>query len=445
MVLRLQFLLFLFGLFCLTASSFGRSPELLVETESGPVLGFLLPERSLTTPTQSVGVIEAWRGIPYGRPPLGNLRWAAPEPVAPWTSPLPAWNFGPECMQPDGSGSEDCLFLNVYRKHLNGTASSSSSGSDLRPVLFYIHGGGLTGGAGSNNDFSRFVAGSSGDGVIVVQLNYRLNLFGFLAVEQLADEQGGTCGNYGILDQLLALEWTQANIKAFGGDPSRVTIAGQSSGGTSVFALLSSPRSQGLFSGAISLSGSPNITMTLAAGMKQNAAIVEQAGCLRASSNETIACLRALPASAIVPALYPSAWDMPGIWGLPTDPTGQHFQGIVLVDGVTVTHSFSSALQNALIDVPLMFGNMGQEPDEWPDQHVRSLPSGSRQEPPELRSSPVTNSTRCSRFSFFSNSWMALLLCLLSWPKRLKTFHWQSGRNSWTEASVHGGPMWERP
>ena len=359
------FVFFLF--FCFFSPLYALDVSLLVNTSSGPVLGFpLLVLPSPSSPNASA-FISAWRGIPYASPPLGNLRWSPPVPPPSWSAPLPALSFSPPCMQPDGSGSEDCLFLNVYRSP--PLSSDSFSRNALLPILFYIHGGGLNGGSGADDDWSKFLAKAPG-GLLVVQCNYRLNLFGFLAISALSQEQGGVSGNYGIMDQQLALRWVQQNARAFGGDPARVTVAGQSSGGTSLFALMSSPASRGLFSAGISMSGSTNLSMGLARAEQQNLPIVVKSGCLRAQSAETVACLRGLSPDKIVPGLFPDAWNMPGIWGLPHNPAGMDYAGIVVVDGKTITMSFQEALAVGLVDVPLLFGNMGQECDQAPDQDV---------------------------------------------------------------------------
>lgn len=142
----------------------------------------------------------------------------------------------------------------------------------------------------AENDFTNLVARAP-EGLVVVAVNYRLNIFGFLATKELSEEQGGASGNYGIRDQVLALQWVRDNIAAFNGDPNRVTIAGQSSGGTSVFALLSAPSTRGLYSSAISLSGSPNLSQNMSITETQNIPIVENSPCqsLFANSGYVIA------------------------------------------------------------------------------------------------------------------------------------------------------------
>lgn len=215
--------------------------------------------------------------------------------------------------------------------------------------------------------------GDLGDGMVIVQVNYRVNLFGFLATSQLSqNSSSGVSGNFGIQDQLLALKWVQANIQAFGGNPQSVTIAGQSSGGTSVFALMSSKESSGLFSAAISLSGSPDISLNLTAAHMQNKNIFSNTSCqsLEANPSKFVACIRGLSVNQIQ-NLIPQSWNTPGMWGMPISSSkGMNYDSVVIVDGVTVQQPFPVALEVGLINVPLMFGNMGYEPDESPDNIV---------------------------------------------------------------------------
>jgi para-nitrobenzyl esterase len=201
----------------------------------------------------SSGAVTAYLGIPYAAPPTGDLRWRAPQPAAAWHGIRDASQFGPSCPQPQafnpflppGPISEDCLHLNVY------TPTRYSDDRDGRPVLVWIHGGGLTEDGARNYDGSKLAA----DGAVVVTIDYRLGALGFLADPALARRAGGPNGNYGLMDQQAALRWIQRNIASFGGDPDNVTIAGQSAGGLSVLAHLVSPGSRGLFQRAIVQSG----------------------------------------------------------------------------------------------------------------------------------------------------------------------------------------------
>jgi len=207
-----------------------------IVTESGPLKGIIN------------GNISEFLGIPYAAPPVGNLRWMPPQSFGTWHGLLDASTFGNVCTQ-GGSGSEDCLFLNIYVP--NFKKNGNKHGGGATPVMFWIHGGGLTSGAGSDYDPTPLV----NQGVIVVTINYRLGYLGFFAQTAL-DSEGHDAGNYGLMDQQFAMQWVQRNIGQFGGDPSNVTIFGESAGGHSVYCNLASPTAAGLFAHAISESGS---------------------------------------------------------------------------------------------------------------------------------------------------------------------------------------------
>jgi para-nitrobenzyl esterase len=211
----------------------GKTPAIV--TQSGPLKGII------------VGNIGEFLGIPYAAPPVGNLRWTPPQPFGQWKGLLDASSFGNVCTQ-GGRGSEDCLFLNIYVPNFKKNGNKHHG---AMPVMFWIHGGGLTGGASSDYDPTPLVE----QGVIVVTINYRLGYLGFFAQTAL-DSEGHDAGNYGLMDQQFAMQWVQNNIAAFGGDPSNVTIFGESAGGHSVYSNLASPTAAGLFARAIAESGS---------------------------------------------------------------------------------------------------------------------------------------------------------------------------------------------
>jgi para-nitrobenzyl esterase len=205
------------------------STNAVIVTENGPVAG-----------TPAFGV-ERFLGIPYAAPPIGNLRWMPPQPHERWQGVLNAGS-GNFCTQPDGAGgsfgSEDCLTLNVF---VPLTVKNQNKKSPL-PVMVWIHGGGLV--AGGSPIYEPHPMVQSGN-VIGVTINYRLGYLGFFAHPAI-DAEGHLSGNYGLMDQQFALSWVQRNIGAFGGDPNRVTIFGQSAGGQSVYANLVSPTAAGL-------------------------------------------------------------------------------------------------------------------------------------------------------------------------------------------------------
>jgi para-nitrobenzyl esterase len=219
--------------------------SLAVKTEQGKAQGKTIND----------GKVRAFLGLPYAASPVGDLRWKAPQPPAKWKGERDATKYGAHCSQgrvfddmvfEDGVASEDCLFLNVY------TPADAKDKSKL-PVMFWIHGGGYSGGASSeprhNGDFLPL------KGVVLVTINYRLGVFGFLATEEMAKEANGAAGNYGLLDMVEALRWVKANIHGFGGDPNNVTIFGESAGSAAVSTLMASPAAKGLFQKAIGESG----------------------------------------------------------------------------------------------------------------------------------------------------------------------------------------------
>src|SRR6478735_5601436 len=199
--------------------------------------------------------LQMYFGVPFAKPPVGNLRWKAPQPLDNWKGVLTTKAFGPRPVQAIVFGdmnsrsnglSEDCLYLNVWTPAKRNT-------KDL-PVLVYFYGGGFVAGDGAEPRYDG--ASMAKKGIVVVTVNYRLNIFGFFAHPELSKEASYKgSGNYGLLDQALSLKWVQKNIAAFGGDPKKVTIAGESAGSISVSAQMASPLSKGLFAGAIGESG----------------------------------------------------------------------------------------------------------------------------------------------------------------------------------------------
>ncbi|HET6526313.1 carboxylesterase/lipase family protein [Sphingopyxis sp.] len=194
--------------------------------------------------------VEAFKGLPFAAPPVGDLRWRPPQPVLSWQGVRAAARFGHDCMRPAADPafepSEDCLYLNVWRP--------AGAATGKRPVIVWIHGGAFV--SGSNVPAEASGAAFARDGVIFVAPNYRLGRFGFFAHPALSAERPDEPkGNYGYLDQIAALQWVKRNIAAFGGDPDNVTVMGASAGGESVLALAASPLARGLFRRVIAQSG----------------------------------------------------------------------------------------------------------------------------------------------------------------------------------------------
>lgn len=252
---------------------------------------------------RTVDGIESFRAIPYALPPVGPRRWRAPEAAPPWEGVRDARAFAPQCIQtpypaqsvfarPHRPDSEDCLYLNVW--------TGAEAGADA-PVLVWIHGGGLTRGTGATDAYDGTALARLG--AVVVTINYRLGAFGYLAHPALsAESPRGVSGNYGYLDQVAALRWVQAHIEAFGGDPERVTIFGESAGSRSVNALMVMPAAAGLFQGAIGQSGggfAPTRALKTAVhGLRPAEAWGEALG--EALGANSLAALRAAPAHRVV-------------------------------------------------------------------------------------------------------------------------------------------------
>jgi para-nitrobenzyl esterase len=336
-----------------TAAAWGSAAAPIVTTADGAVRGMPGPGG------------YAFLGLPYAAPPTGNLRWRPPQPPAHWRGVRDATSFAPSCPQnpsanpflPPGLMSEDCLYLNVY------TPAPRGSDEDGRPVLVWIHGGGLTQDGGRNYDPATLAA----DGVVVVTINYRLGALGFLAHPALAARPGGPAGNYGLMDQQAALRWVQANIRRFGGNPHNVTIAGESAGGLSVLAQMVSPGARGLFQKAIIQSGAFALNQQpLAAAETAGEAFAARAGC----PDQTAACLRKLPVADLVDSPFVG---IPGVVDgqVLTEPIGTalaagRFARVPVLDGtnhdeerifVSFGRAISGGTNVAIPDLPVTAGN----------------------------------------------------------------------------------------
>jgi para-nitrobenzyl esterase len=329
-----------------------NADPLTVKTEQGSVHGKTINE----------GKVRAFLGLPYAAPPVGDLRWKAPQPAAKWDGDRDATAYGAHCAQnpvfadmvfQDNGSSEDCLFLNVY-------APATASTTSKLPVMFWIHGGGYSGGGSNeprhNGDFLPL------KGVVLVTINYRLGVFGFLATTDLIKEGQGSAGNWGLLDMVAALQWTKANIAAFGGDPNNVTIFGESAGSFAVSTLMASHMAQGLFHKAIGESGgafSSGISLggeSAAARAKIDDEFANKLGA------KTIAELRALPTKDILDAA-----KKPGVGFSPV------VDGKFLTEPVPETFALSMQAHVPLLagwnaDEGSFFAMRGMTVDQWKTQ-----------------------------------------------------------------------------
>ncbi|MBI4955491.1 MAG: carboxylesterase family protein [Myxococcales bacterium] len=311
------------------------------ESDEAPGPG-ALPDGPVTAELDS-GTVEGWRGggvqeflgIPYAAAPVGALRWRAPEPPAGWTGVRNATVKGSACPQTvpllGDVGDEDCLYLNVHTPEPRPATPA--------PVMVWIHGGGFTLGEGVQTD-----GGTKGErlalasGHVVVSFNYRLGALGFLAERHLSAEDATLpgSGNYGLEDQVAALDWVQRNIAAFGGDPTAVTIFGQSAGSMSVCTLLTMPSAQGLFARAILESGSCTTpASSLAAAEAQGDVFAQALGCDTAA--DVPACLRSASVDAVRTTLPPDPAFI-------SADTGTHGSWMPIVDGRVVPAQAAAAL-----------------------------------------------------------------------------------------------------
>jgi para-nitrobenzyl esterase len=283
----------------------------------------------------------AFRGIPYTTPPVGNLRWKAPQPPASWKGVRDASKFGNVCPQINFSGQlvgdEDCLTLNVF--------VSQTPPSQQQPVMVFLHGGGNSRGDAQSSSFDAPPLASQG--VVVVTLEYRVGILGFLVTPELTAEGGGSSGDYALRDMVAALTWVQQNIAAFGGDPQHVLLFGQSAGSFDIQFLLAAPAAQGLFSaagmisGAVPLASNTTWLLSFSAAQTGSAPFVTAMGCSAAA--DVLACLRGVPATTIV--------NYRGPLGFPAYGFGSTF---LPVDSVAYLQQHGSP-------VPLLIGSTSEE------------------------------------------------------------------------------------
>ncbi len=336
--------------FCVRASA----DSLKVKTEQGEIQGKLINE----------GKVRAFLGIPYAAPPVGELRWKAPQPPARWKGVREATMFGAHCAQnhvfddmifQDSGSSEDCLYLNVY-------APADANSKSKLPVMFWIHGGGYSGGSGDeprhNGDFLPT------KGIVLVTINYRLGVFGFLATTDLAKEAGGSAGNYGLMDMVAALGWVKGNITQFGGDPGNMTIFGESAGSFAVSTLMAAQPARGLFQKAIGESGGAMDMGAHGSAEQAEHERLEQTW-VESLGATNLTALRAMPTDVILAAAAQK--------GAP------HFP--VVVDGRLLTEPIAETYAaGKQAHVPLLAGwnrdeffypAMGMTVDKWKAEAVR--------------------------------------------------------------------------
>lgn len=318
--------------------------NLIIETQYGKVQGY------------EQGSISIWQGIPFAQPPTGERRFRAPQPPEPWTGAREATRFSPIAPQVAEMGmsmvgamgaesaveprpmSEDCLYLNVW---------SPGADQEKRPIMVYIHGGAFTLGSASDPwyDGASFAATHN---IVVVSLNYRLGILGFISLDGVTEAEAGSTASCGLLDQVAALQWVRDNIAAFGGDPANVTVMGESAGAMSIAALLGMPAARGLFQRAILQSGAAGTLPTREQASRVAQALLAKLG-LESAQHASLAEVPLETLLAIQPEL------------------GREFGGVQalspVIDGVTLPqHPLAMIAQGSAADVAIL---LGTNRDEW--------------------------------------------------------------------------------
>ena len=348
--------------FITSVGSRAMTENTLIDTDHGTIQG------------SSNGVVVSFLGIPYAKPPVGELRWRAPQPLPRWQGVKETMHFAPDCIQKPFDGdaaplstrlSEDCLYLNIW--------APANQPQEKLPVIVWIYGGGYVNGGSSSAIYrgDRFAE----SGVILVSINYRIGRFGFFAYPALTTEAGDKepLGNYGYMDQIAALNWIKNNIRRFGGDENNITLMGESAGGASVLDLMVSPAAQGLFDKAIVMSGGGRgslLTMRDLTHVYNSLASAETVGVAFAKSmgientgNDGLAKLRALPASKIVDGL-----------NMGTMLESQTYAGGPIRDGKIVTGPASQLFtKGKQAKIPLIIGATNSDLGFPTTDHKESL------------------------------------------------------------------------
>ena len=394
------------------------TPWLVLSVCSAAAASTASAPTALTECGEVSGVVEGagisvFKGIPYAAPPVLARRWRPPVALGEaglcWGNGTTqaADTFGATCPQQPGSmhvehTDEDCLFVNVWtpalpplsrlprldptRARARARAATTAPLNprtpallDLLPVMVWIHGGGYVFGSGNYPNYAPTPDQASGMGAVLVSLNYRLGPFGWLATAELSADnlrnnatRTRTSGNYGYMDMIAALRWVRRNIAAFGGDPNKVTLYGQSAGGTAVMALMAAPSAAGLFHRALMQSGSARYNTSLAQAEADNAYFMGAAGC----AGRGVACLRAAPTATIIDAIrwteYPG-WGGGGVSGFPI--ANFSWGNLAIVDGHVIPAAPVDVLASgaAPVDVPIIVASTAQETDLFPLTNVRDL------------------------------------------------------------------------
>lgn len=324
-----------------------------IDTDSGQVQGVI---HTIRKKKESIDV-SVFKGVPYAVPPVGKHRWSAPQKLDNWKGVLKAYKFASKCAQGNDEGSEDCLYLNIYTPKLEDDA-------DL-PVVVWIHGGYLVSGSSSSPNDSPNLEFALETNAVVVTINYRLNAFGFLTLEELWQE-GKSYANFGLMDQILALQWVQSNIKKFGGDPNSVTISGHNGGASSALALLASPSTNGLFHRVISMSGFPKIDIPYKTAAKQNRQFINHTRCYDVTGSAEIRkCLYNLTRNEVLDGFSSSSDIYSGFIRkdlLDFPMKGNEHGGLIVIDPIIVTKPLKDINKNKVQNkISILIGSTAQE------------------------------------------------------------------------------------
>ena len=343
--------------------------------------------------------VRVYRGVPFAAPPVGDLRWKAPQPAAKWQGVRKAAEFSNACWQtpyPAAAAiyqamlpglSEDCLYLNIW--------TPAKSAKDRLPVMVWIHGGGFTRGFGGTSSYNGEALARKG--AIIVTINYRLGIFGFFAHPELTAESGHhASGNYALLDQIAALQWVQKNIAAFGGDPTRVTIFGESAGSWAVNALMASPLAKALFQRAIGESGglfSPMKTLVdaekegekLGKLLAPDSAAKKSEDSKEPAQQDTLKALRSMkPEELLKSAETDTARAIVDGWVLPQDVATIFAQGrqndVPLIVGYNADEGTTLAPQGANLKAFMFVGGVHQRYGPQADALLKVYPAASDEE-----------------------------------------------------------------
>jgi para-nitrobenzyl esterase len=381
--------------------------------------------------------LTIYRGIPFAAPPVGDLRWRAPQPAAKWQGVRQADKYAPYCMQSNvgptysrSTASEDCLYLNIW--------TPAKTAKDKVPVLVWIHGGGFAAGANMEPLFDGDVVAKKG--VVLVNITYRLGILGFLAHPELSKETTNhVSGNYGLLDQIAALKWIKKNIAAFGGDPNKITIFGESAGGISVSMLAASPLAKGLFEGVISDSGGSFGSVRAGGGPGENmrplvSAEKDGLAFQAAAGANSLTDLRKLPAEKILAATRGMAWPNVDGYVIPADQVTIYDAGKFNDTNILVGYNSDEGLSFSRLADPQSYTDTTKKRYAgFADKLLAAYPAGDKGHPKSAR-----DLARDTAFGWHTWTWARKQSSLGKGKAYLYYFDQHTERTAGTPDADHG-------